>query len=232
MEKKILITQSNYIPWKGYFDAMNLVDEVILYDSVQYTKRDWRNRNLIKTQNGLKWLTIPVEVKGKYNQTILETKVSELDWNLRHWRIIEQNYSKSIYFSEYKEFFKDLYLGCEEIYLSKINQHFILGINQILKIDTPIVFSSKFDLVDGKTERLLDLCIKNNATEYYSGPSAKDYLNENLFINKGVSVNYFDYSNYVEYEQCFKPFEHGVTILDLIFNTGPNAIKFMKTFNK
>ena len=77
MEKKVLITQSNYIPWKGYFSAISKVDVFVVYDEMQYTKRDWRNRNLIKTPNGLKWLSIPVEVKGKYFQKINETKVSD-----------------------------------------------------------------------------------------------------------------------------------------------------------
>ena len=78
--KKVAILQSNYIPWKGYFDLINMVDEFILYDDMQYTRRDWRNRNKIKTPQGLQWLTIPVEIKGKFFQKINETKVSEKDW--------------------------------------------------------------------------------------------------------------------------------------------------------
>ena len=64
MSKKVAILQSNYIPWKGYFDIIASVDEFIIFDEMQYTTRDWRNRNRIKTQNGLKWLTIPVNGKG------------------------------------------------------------------------------------------------------------------------------------------------------------------------
>ena len=93
--KKLLITQSNYIPWKGYFDAINLVDEIVLYDDMQYTKRDWRNRNRIKTAQGVQWLTIPVEVKGKYFQKIKDTKVSHKQWPSDHWKAIELNYKRS-----------------------------------------------------------------------------------------------------------------------------------------
>ena len=82
--KKIAILQSNYIPWKGYFDIINMVDEFVLYDDMQYTRRDWRNRNKIKTPNGLQWLTIPVQVKGKYLQKIKETKISEKKWTKNH----------------------------------------------------------------------------------------------------------------------------------------------------
>lgn len=230
MGKKILITQSNYIPWKGYFDAMNLVDEVILYDSVQFTKRDWRNRNLIKSSKGLKWLTIPVDVKGKFHQSIFETKISNIDWNRKHWDIIKQNYSKSPYFGEYKDLIEDLYLGCKEQFLSIINYRFLTAINKILEVDTPIKFSSEFELVEGRTNRLVDICKKNTATDYFTGPSAKNYIDESLFLDENINLHYLDNSNYPDYDQLYEPFNHGVTILDLIFNTGPNAKKFMKTF--
>lgn len=103
MPKKIAILQSNYIPWKGYFDLINLVDEFILFDDMQYTRRDWRNRNKIKTANGLNWLTIPVEVKGKYFQKIKDTVVSNAAWNRRHWDSIVHSYSRARYFGKYKK---------------------------------------------------------------------------------------------------------------------------------
>ena len=78
--KKVAILQSNYIPWKGYFDMIASVDEFILYDDMQYTRRDWRNRNQIKTAQGLKWLTIPVCVKGKYYQKIRDTEIAKSNW--------------------------------------------------------------------------------------------------------------------------------------------------------
>jgi len=228
--KKVIITQSNYIPWKGYFDAIQLVDEVILYDDVQYTKRDWRNRNKIKTPQGVKWLSIPVEVKGKYFQAIKDTKISEPKWNVKHWNTLQGNYAKAPFFKEYQEFFKDLYLNCEEEYLSLINFRFLEGINKILGIDTPMRFSSDFELVDGKTDRLVDLCKKLGATDYYSGPAAKDYMDEDLFTQEGVKVHYLDYSGYPEYEQLNPPFTHGVSILDLIFNVGEDSPSYMKNF--
>ena len=87
--KKVAISQSNYIPWKGYFDNIALVDEFVLYDEMQYTKRDWRNRNKLKTNQGLKWLTIPVEVKGKYYQKINETRISDRNWNVKHLNFLK-----------------------------------------------------------------------------------------------------------------------------------------------
>src|SRR5262245_25332489 len=119
LPKAVAIVQSNYIPWKGYFDLINLVDEFILYDDVQYTRRDWRNRNKIKTANGPQWLTIPVEVKGKYSQKIKDTMITDPDWAHKHWRSIAHSYSKARCFRQYSEFFEDLYFGSTELSLSK-----------------------------------------------------------------------------------------------------------------
>ncbi len=231
VKKSIIITQSNYIPWKGYFDAIKLVDEVILYDDMQYTKRDWRNRNQIKTPQGLIWLTIPVEVKGKFFQSIKDTKISEKNWNEKHWKTISINYAKAPYFKLYKEFFQELYLNCNETYLSLINFRFLSAINNILSIKTPMYFSSDFQLVEGKTERLVDLCLQRKATDYYTGPAAKSYIDESLFTKTGIKVHYLDYAGYPEYTQLYPPFTHHVSIIDLLLNTGNEASTFMKTFD-
>lgn len=230
--KKIAILQSNYIPWKGYFDLINMVDEFVLYDDMQYTRRDWRNRNKIKTPQGLQWLTIPVEIKGKFFQKINETKVSEKDWGKKHWQSILRNYSKAKYFKDYKNIFEELYLACEEEYLSQINYKFIITINEILGIKTKLSWSSEFELVDGQTEKLLGICKDCHADIYLSGPAAKDYFNEDLAKQENIKVEWMDYSGYKEYEQLNPPFEHGVTILDLIFNEGQNTRSFMKSFKQ
>ncbi len=229
--KKIVITQSNYIPWKGYFDAINTMDEFILYDDMQFTKRDWRNRNLIKTPKGLHWLTIPVEVKGKFFQKISETKISDSSWNKSHWSTVKQCYSQSGCWKDTKDFVEELYSNATSEYLSEINYHFIEGICKFLKIVTPIRFSGEFVLTEGKTERLVDLCKQLDATDYYSGPAAKNYMDESLFVKENMTVHYFDYSGYPEYPQLNPPFEHGVSMLDLLFNTGNDAVKYMKSFN-
>lgn len=228
--KKIAILQSNYIPWKGYFDMINMVDEFVLYDTEQYTRRDWRNRNKIKTSNGLLWLSIPVMVKGNYYQKISEIKISENKWRKKHWTSIKNNYSKSRYFNDYKDVFENLYLNSNEIFLSKINYSFISIINKILGIDTKITRSEDYRISGEKTEKLLSICKQANATEYISGPAAKDYFDKSLFEQENIKVKWMDYSNYPEYNQLYQPFEHGVSILDLIFNEGKNAPKFMKSF--
>ena len=223
MGKRIAILQSNYIPWKGYFDMINMVDEFILFDDVQYTRRDWRNRNKIKTPQGLQWLTIPVEVRGKYFQKIKDTKISDPNWNRAHWQAIRQNYTRAQYFSEHGDFFETLYQSATQSYLSEVNHHFLLAICQLLGVHTQITRSMDYGVIDDKTERLVDLCKKAGATSYLSGPAAKSYINPDLFSIEGIDLEYMDYSGYPEYQQLYPPFKHGVSIVDLIFNTGANA---------
>ena len=218
MGKKIAIVQSSYIPWKGYFDLINFVDEFILFDDMQYTKRDWRNRNKIKTSNGVKWLTIPVEVKGKYIQKIKDTIISDPEWNRRHWSSIVHNYSRAKYFYDYKELFDELYLRSSDKLLSEVNYRFLTVICEALGINTTISWSMEYRLIDGKTQRIIDLCKQSRASEYISGPSAKGYIDEEMFENEGIILRYMDYSGYPEYNQPYPPFEHGVSIIDLIFN--------------
>ena len=218
--KKVVITQSNYIPWKGYFDSIDKVDTVILYDDMQYTKRDWRNRNKIKTESGLKWLSVPVQVKGKYFQKINETLVSESDWNEKHFNQIRQSYRKAPCYKSQIDWVENLYANCKHQNLSHINQYFIEKINAFLGINTKILRSEEFNLVEGKTEKLVSICKELKATDYYSGPAAKNYMKEDLFSKENISIHYFNYNNYPEYPQIHGDFEHGVSILDLIFNLG------------
>lgn len=229
-QKKVAIIQSNYIPWRGYFDIINLADECILLDDVQYTRRDWRNRNLIKTASGLRWLTIPVNVKGNYKIDIRNVEVATKDWNVKHWSTIVNCYSKAGFFAEYKEFFETLYLNCLESRLSNINYRFIQQINKLLGINTPIKWSWDYSVSDkDKTNRLISICKKAGATTYISGPSAKNYIDESLFQKNGLSIYWMNYDNYPEYRQLFPPFRKEVTIIDLIFNEGRNAKLFLKS---
>ena len=233
MNKTVAIVQSNYIPWKGYFDLINMVDEFILYDEVQYTRRDWRNRNQIKTTNGIKWVTIPVEVKGRYLQKINETKVATKNWTKQHCSMLTCNYSNAPHFRDSWSIFGNIYSRCiQENYLSQINFYFITAICNFLEIKTKISWSTDYSLpfFDNKTERLVNLCKVTKATHYLSGPLASNYLETNLFAAANITLGYIDYSNYPEYPQLFGSFSHNVTILDLIFNTGKDAPKYMKSF--
>lgn len=228
-EKKVAIIQSNYIPWKGYFDIIRSADEFILYDDMQYTRRDWRNRNKIKTPTGSTWLTIPVLSKGNFYQPIKEIKTSDQKWNIKHWQSLKHNYNKSPFFREYQEIFEELYLNNTERYLSQINYNFIQAICEILSIKTKISWSMDYDTSEEEqTKRLVSICQQSNASIYLSGPNAAHYLKSQYFEDVNIDLHYMDYSNYPRYNQMYSGFEHTVSILDLIFNEGENSINYMK----
>lgn len=235
MEKWIACIQTNYIPWKGYFDFINLVDEFILLDDVQYTRRDWRNRNKIKTSQGLKWLTIPVKVKGKYNQLIHEVEIKDDSWVDAHLKTLQHNYSQAPHYAKYIGILQDLYASTSSSSLSEINHHFLKGLCDLLGIDTKLSWSMDFDYdtkTIGPNERIVSLCKQSGATHYLTGPAAKDYLDNELFIHEGIQLVYMDYSSYAEYPQLFPPFEHSVSVLDLLLNTGDDARNYLNSFGK
>ena len=229
MSKRVAISQSNYIPWRGYFDLINHVDEFIIYDDMQYTKRDWRNRNIIKTANGLKWLSIPVSVKGKFNQKIKDTQIVDSSWQINHLKSIQLNYSKSKYFGLIMALIEPLYNNQNYTNLSDCNYTFIKSINNFLNINTKISYSSDFFLEDEKNKRLVSLVLQTEGNVYVSGPSAKDYIDLDLFKKNNVLIEWYNYDNYKNYRQSWGSFENNVTIIDLLMNEGPNAINFLKS---
>lgn len=204
------------------------VDEFILYDDMQYTRRDWRNRNQIKTPQGVQWLTVPVLVKGKYHQKIRETEIDGTDWADSHWKAISINYRRTPHFDEIAAWLQPLYLVETYTHISQLNRHLIEAICNYLGITTVIKNSWDYALLDGKTERLADLCVQGAATEYISGPSAKTYVQEQVFSDLGIKLTWFDYAGYPEYPQSWGDFTHGVTILDLLFNCGKESHRYMR----
>ena len=229
MLKKVAVSQSNYIPWRGYFDLINYVDEFIIFDDMQYTKRDWRNRNIIKTSNGLIWLTIPVNVKGKFNQKINNTEIADNSWQKNHLKSIQVNYSKSKYFDIIMPLLENLYKKQNFNNLSSCNIEFIKLINNFLNIKTKISNSSDFFLESDKNERLTSLVEQTCGKIYVSGPAGQNYINIDFFRKKNISVEWFDYDNYKRYDQLWGDFENNVSIIDLLMNEGFNATNFLKS---
>ena len=228
--KTIAIVQSNYIPWKGYFDLAQRVDELVLYDDAQYTRRDWRNRNLIKTASGVQWLTIPVSVRGKYLQRINETRVLDPKWTGRHWKTIVHAYRRAPHFQDYETRLAYLYAEAANITnLSHVNRHFLAGVLTLLGIQTPLRWSSDFELPAGRTERLVAICIQAGATQYLSGPAARTYIDQAQFEQAGIGLEFMNYTGYPVYEQLYPPFIHTVSIIDVIFNTGMDARTFIQS---
>lgn len=221
--KRVGVLQSNYIPWKGYFDIIHDVDLFVFYDDVQYTKNDWRNRNKIKGHNGALWLTIPVNYRR--GCLINEIEIKDKDWAIKHCKSLKQYYSKTPYYKKYQDFFQYVYLGRQWDTLSELNQYLIQIISkEFLAIDTEFCSSSQWgNKAVSKTDRLMSLLKAVNAQQYVSGPSGKNYLNNNEFSINGIELVYKTYVGYPEYSQLYPPFIHELSVIDLLFHVGSEA---------
>lgn len=228
-----VITQSNYLPWRGYFDLFRQADVVVLMDSVQYTRRDWRNRNVIKATTGPVWLTVPVEVKGRYYQAVDETRVADPGWAAVHRRAIYNAYRKAAAFdSEAPWLFELLEGAAAEPLLSRINETTLRALCARLGIATPV--RRCVDLMDraemaamSSTERLVGLAQAVGADTYLSAPAAKAYLDESAFRAVGIEVAWMSYDGYAEYPQVGEPFNPQVSVIDLLLNCGSEARSFI-----
>jgi hypothetical protein len=227
---KAAIIQSNYIPWKGYFDIINDVDVFCFYDEVKYTKNDWRNRNKIYSKNGLHWITIPIP-KDAVRLKISEVIITDKSWQEQHYKMLMTTYGGAPYFSQLEYFMNELFVKNKWENLSELNQFSIKLISEYIGIKTEFVNSKGYKLSGNRVERLINLVKDLGGSEYISGPSAKDYLQnfEHLFEENNIKLTYKEYPVYPDYKQLRLPFEHFVSILDLIANIEQNEIlKYMK----
>jgi hypothetical protein len=223
---RICIIQSCYIPWKGFFDLIDRCDEYVVFDSAQYVKRHWHNRNRIKTADGVQWLTIPVAVKGRFEQPIDQVEI-EKPWAEKHWRTLELAYRHAPFFEQLAPTIKAWYERADkQERLTDVNAIFLHGITGLLGLKTRIVRDTVYPSQGRKTEWLLEIARAARADRYLSGPSARAYLDESLFASAGIAVEWMDYEGYLEHPQLHGGFEQTVTVLDLLFNTGPEAKRF------
>jgi hypothetical protein len=229
ISKRVAILQSNYIPWRGYFDIIGLVDEFILYDSAQYTKNDWRNRNRIRTTQGEQWLTIPIVTAGRFGQTIAEAEIESPAWAAKHWKTIAQAYARAPFFDRYAATFEPLFAACaDERRLSLVNQRLIRAVADAIGLKTTITDSSAYEYSGDRNGRLVALCQAARATDYLTGPSAREYLDVDLFARSGIRVEFMDYSGYRPYPQVHGGFVGDVSAIDLLFNVGDAARDYLQ----
>lgn len=224
-ENRVAILQSSYIPWKGFFDIIHDVDTFVFFDDVQYTTRDWRSRNRVMSNGSPVWLSIPAGSDIK--RLINEVKLADSSWQQKHWTTIRHAYSKSPYFKDHAERLEAVYLGQTWESLSEFNQHMTRVIADILGIKVNFVDAAALGAQGAKTERLVDVCRKVGATYYLSGPAAKAYIEPKLFERENIELAYKDYSGYPQYPQASESFEHAVSVLDLLFNTGPATPEYI-----
>lgn len=224
MAKKVAILQPNYIPWKGVFDLISRVDVFVFYDDVQYTVKDWRNRNRIKAPNGEVWLTVPVLTKGLRDQLICEARINtSTNWQKKHYKALISSYQKAPFFKDYEYLLEDIYMKRQwtkiadlDIYLTKLLAE-VLGIRVQWQNASDLRQSGSKD-----GEKVINICKLLGCDYFINGPSARAFMNEQLFREAGIVLEYMEY-NYPEYKQLHGPFTHQVTVLDVIFNCGSNA---------
>ncbi len=220
------IIQSGYLPWKGYFDIIHDVDVFVFLDDVQFTLRDWRTRNILKTQHGCEWLTIPT---GSHRDLCIdEVRLSDDHWQARHWATLRHTYGKAHFFAQYRPFFEDLYLGRTWTSLSELNQHVIRTIaKDLLGLQTEFLDARPLGTQGRKTPRLLQILKKCGADVYITGPTTRCYLDVDLLAKEGIQSIFKDFEGFPEYPQAYPPFEHKVSVVDLLFNVGPAAPEFI-----
>jgi len=219
--KKIAMLQPNYIPWKGVFDLINQVDIFVFYDDVQYTVKDWRNRNIIKTPQGTKWLSVPVIHKGKRNQLICEAEIdTSTNWQDVHFKTIRNSYLKAPYYKNYEYILEAIYLSNTWTHISDLDIFSTKLIAKALDINTEWVKASDLKISGQKDgEKIINICKHLNCNYFINGPSAKAFMNDELFKKEHITLDYIIYE-YPEYKQLYPPFTHFVSVIDVIFNCG------------
>lgn len=231
--KKVAILQSNYIPWKGYFDIIAAVDEFLIYDEAQFTRRDWRNRNRIMIQGKPVWLTIPVKSRG-YFAPIDQIEIADPTWTEKHWRSIRSSYSNAEHWDAFSSMLEAQYQKAALLnHLTDVNEMFIRTICASLQIDTLILRARDIPReAETPTGRLAEICRARGASVYVSGPAAKAYIVEEDFAAAGIELKYANYSGYPTYPQFGAAFEHGVSIVDLLMHCGETSRTHLKSINR
>jgi hypothetical protein len=223
---RVVINQSAYLPWKGYFDLIRDADVFVFYDDAQFSSGSWRNRNRIKTGDGLKWLTIPVGPGHK--RAICEMALANPWWQTKHWKTLRQFLGAAPFFGRLEPLLREVYGARSWRTLSELNQYLIRTIaREFLGIGTKIVSSGDFPSRARSQDRVIELVRAVGGTSYLSGPAGKAYLDPGRFAAEGIGLAWKDYSGYPEYPQFFPPFEHAVSIVDLVAHTGPEAARYV-----
>jgi len=220
---RLAIHQPNFLPYIGYFHKMAAVDQFVLYDDVQFTKEGFINRNRIKTPTGAQWVTVPVLTKGRLEQKIMDVEImSNGNWRKKILGSIRQNYGRSAYFKVYYESFEEIILR-QLSRLVDLNIALIEWVRTIVGIQTPMTRSSTIPGVTGSsTERIISICRKFGADSYYSGKGGANYQDQMFYDREGIQL-VMSHFPHPDYPQPWGVFEPRLSIIDLLFNVGPDS---------
>lgn len=225
------VHQPQYIPWLGYFDKIDKSDCFIFLDNVQYKNREYQNRNKIRTKDGWMWLTVPVISKGLGRQKICDVKINnEFSWQKEHLKTLENYYNRAPFFKKHYHFFESVYTIKWEKLLD-LNIHIIKYLLEQLGIDTPLYYESEIGTSNQGTERIIQICKKLKADIYLSGIGGKNYLKEEQFPQAGIKLEYQNFIHPVYHQQYMQEedsFLRYMSIIDLLFNEGPESIRILR----
>lgn len=227
MAKVIGILQPGYLPWLGFFEQLHRSDVFVVYDDVQYDKNGWRNRNRIKTANGPQWLTVPVSVDYSTHPSIHSVRINNgTDWRRKHLLSIRQNYSQAPFFRDTIGVFEEAFSRPWEL-LADLDMHLIVKLADLLGMGSKqIVRSSTLGVPGQRVERLIAICQNLGADTFYEGAAGRDYIQTAEFEAHGVKVEFQDYKHPV-YRQLYGEFIPQLSVVDLLFNCGPEALDIL-----
>jgi len=211
----VTIHQPDFLPWLGFFDRWEKSDTYIVLDDVQFIRRGWHHRDKIKTQNGIEWLTVPVQKKGRYSQTIKEVRINnEENWRHKHLETIQAAYRKATNFDLVYGRLSEIYNVDHDLLIS-FNMNLLRLCSKMLDINTLVVFASEFNVKSTGSQRLVDLVKSVGGKEYLTGSGSRDYLDEALFNKEGINVCWQKFHHPV-YQQFHGSFEKMLSSLDYL----------------
>lgn len=221
MKRTVVIEQPNYIPWLGYFDLIRQSDLWIWYDDVQYTKRDWRNRNRIAGRVSPEWLTIPVKTKGNFAQLISEVEIDQSqDWGRRHLQTLCRCYGGAPFFGAVYDVVASALEACHHR-LADLTIALNEAICALLRFTPQFVRSSRIPRTNtDRQKRLVEICGAVGATTYLSGPAARAYIEPRTFADAGMNLRYISYA-YPPYARGDAPFIPNLSVIDALAWLGP-----------
>ena len=222
--------QPLYLPWLGLFHKVAMSDSFCLFDATQYDDNDFQNRNRIKGPNGVMWLTVPVKAKEHHRLQITEIEVAEENvWRRKHWKSLLWAYGKAPYFSRYADFFEETYRRSWR-FLVDLDIHLLAYLFGVLGLPKEFKRTSQLECGGEKSEAVLSMCRVLGASSYVFGSQGKNYADRASFEAAGVGVAFQAYQH-PSYPQQFGPFVPNLSVVDLLFNCGPNSLEILMSGN-
>jgi hypothetical protein len=218
---KVAIHQPQFFPYPGFFHKLSMADAFVIMDDVQYDKR-FTNRNKILAPQGPTWLTVPIDKADKFSPNMAVKVNNALPWREEHWKKITYSYKNSRWFGLYKEYLQDLY-SREHDTLFAFNLETIQVVMKWLDISIPVFRESQLGVSGEGTQRLVNACKAMGADSYVSGVGGKSYMDEKLFADQGIALQYQAYEPRPYPQRFVQDFAPNLSILDLLFNVGPES---------